>query len=179
MKPTIVFDKVNSRVVTEDDTTNVFYTNDFGKDKDTYCEDKVVENVVGMYNEGKTLMEIDEYLLDEGECTQDAREIIVESLYLLFYPKYVVKYKDNEYRIRTFIVIEDDGAETQRTIATQSLSDAMGEDKEVWDTKANDIDCQIYYYVEDEQIDLSPEDICQFYLDMPMKFVDEIVAYIE
>ena len=40
-----------------------------------------------MFNEGKGLMEIDEYLLDESECTQEAREIIVESLYTIYYGK--------------------------------------------------------------------------------------------
>ena len=78
-------DKVNARVVTEDDN-HVFYTSDENPDND--CPDEVVDVVVvvQMFNEGKDLGEIDEYLLD-AECTQDAREIMVESLYLLFNPK--------------------------------------------------------------------------------------------
>lgn len=79
MKPKIVFDKVNARVVSEDDTINIFYTTDIDND----CPDEVVEVIVGMYNEGKDLGEIDEYLLD-ADCTQDAREIILEGLYPLF-----------------------------------------------------------------------------------------------
>jgi len=84
MKPVIVFDKVNSRVVSEDDSINVFYTVDT-ENPDNDCPDEVVEVVVQMYNEGKELMEIDEYLLD-ADCTQDAREIMVEALYPLYYP---------------------------------------------------------------------------------------------
>lgn len=82
----LVFDKVNARVVTEDDE-QVFYTDEFVDGSDYECSDKVVDTVVQMFNEGKGLMEIDEYLLDEGECTQDAREVIVESLYFIYYGK--------------------------------------------------------------------------------------------
>lgn len=84
MKPVIVFDKGNCRVVTEDDN-HLFYTTDTDN-SDNDCPDDVVEVVVQMYNEGKDLMEIDYYLLD-ADCTQDAREIMVESLYHLFNPK--------------------------------------------------------------------------------------------
>jgi hypothetical protein len=84
MKPNIVFDQVNCRVVTEDDN-QVFYTTDT-ENPDNDCPDEVVAVVVQMYNEGKDLDEIDEYLLD-ADCTQDAREIMVESLYHLFNPK--------------------------------------------------------------------------------------------
>lgn len=84
-KQKLVFDKVNNRVVTEDDSKNAFYTDEFDTD-DCYCEDEVVNNVVKMFNEGKDLMEIDAYLLDEGKCTQEAREEIVEGLFLIYYP---------------------------------------------------------------------------------------------
>lgn len=84
MKPVIVFDKGNCRVVSEDDSINVFYTVDT-ENPDNDCPNEVVEVVVQMYNEGKDLGEIDEYLLD-ADCTQDAREIMVEALYPLFYP---------------------------------------------------------------------------------------------
>ena len=82
----LVFDQVNARVVTENDE-QVFYTNDFDANSDYHCEDEVVQNVVDMFNEGKGLMDIDEYLLDECKCTQDAREVIVESLYTIYYPE--------------------------------------------------------------------------------------------
>ena len=88
MKPTIklVFDKVNNRVLLEDDSKNAFYTDEFIKDSDFECSDEVVEKVVKMFNSGKKLMDIDYYLLDEGQCTQDAREVIVEGLYLIYNP---------------------------------------------------------------------------------------------
>lgn len=84
--PKLVHDITNARVVTEDDE-QVFYTDEFVDGSGYQCSDKVVQTVVDMFNEGKGLMEIDEYLLDEGECTQESREIIVESLYTLYYGK--------------------------------------------------------------------------------------------
>ena len=57
MKPVIVFDKGNCRVVAEDDTFNVFYTTDH-ENPDNDCPDEVVEVVVQMYNEGKDLRNI-------------------------------------------------------------------------------------------------------------------------
>jgi len=47
-------------------------------------DEDVVINVVTMWNEGKTLAEIDDYLLDEGRCSQEEREIIVEGIYKFF-----------------------------------------------------------------------------------------------
>ena len=84
LKPKLVFDDTNCRVVTEDDTINAFYTDD--ENPDNQCPHEVVEVVVKMYNEGKELMEIDAYLLD-AVCTQDAREIMIEGLYPLFNPE--------------------------------------------------------------------------------------------
>jgi len=40
----------------------------------------VVEIVVSTWNVNHDLMEVDDYLLDEGKCSQDEREIIIESL---------------------------------------------------------------------------------------------------
>lgn len=80
----LVHDKVNARVVSEDDSINAFYTTD-NENKDNDCPDEVVDEVVKMFNEGKTLIEIDEYLLD-AECTQDAREIMVEGLFFCYNP---------------------------------------------------------------------------------------------
>ncbi len=78
--PKLVFDDINCRVVTEDDSINAFYT-------DNQCPHEVVEVVVKMYNKGKKLIEIDAYLLD-ADCTQDAREIMIEGLNNL--PNYLV-----------------------------------------------------------------------------------------
>ena len=41
---------------------------------------EVLSNVVFMYNQGKELSEIDQYLLDEELCTQDGREFIIENI---------------------------------------------------------------------------------------------------
>lgn len=73
----IVFDETNNRVVTENDE-HLFYTDDFESDN------KVLINVVNMFNNDKTLIEIDDYLLSEELCTQDDRELIIESLFHLF-----------------------------------------------------------------------------------------------
>jgi len=41
---------------------------------------EVLSNVVKMYNQGKNITEIDQYLLDEQLCTQDEREFIIENI---------------------------------------------------------------------------------------------------
>jgi len=82
----LIYDDINTRVVLEDDSEVAFYTNTFNSE-DEYCSDKVVNNVINMYNNKNSskniLIEIDAYLLDENECTQDSREIIMEGLFLL------------------------------------------------------------------------------------------------
>lgn len=83
------------------------------------------------------------------------------------------EYKLVEYPVRTFKV-EIDGEEQDITIATESLSEAMGDDKEVEDTEANDLDCTIYFYVADDVIGLDADVICKEHLDEPMTFIEEI-----
>jgi len=78
------YDKEVARVVTLDNKLTAFDTSKFNTG-DLECDDEVVENVVNMFNEGKTLEDIDDYLLDECKCTQDAREVIVEGLYHIYY----------------------------------------------------------------------------------------------
>lgn len=84
----IVYDKVNARVVSEDDSRNVFYINDL----DLSCPEEVIERVVEIFNsvgEGEEYVgsssDIDDYLLDECRCTQEDREHIVESIYKFLY----------------------------------------------------------------------------------------------
>lgn len=54
----------------------------------TKMDESVIDNVVNIWNKTKSIEkalfsggELDEYLLNEGKCTQDEREEIVESLY--------------------------------------------------------------------------------------------------
>lgn len=78
----LVFDSVNCRVVTEDDV-HVFYTDKME------CPDDVIYKVTTFYNQNKekalSLLgsegAIDQYLLDEGRCSQEDREEIVKNLY--------------------------------------------------------------------------------------------------
>lgn len=78
-----VFDEVNNRVVTADDTTNVFYT-----DKLT-CNNDVIQDVVDILNNPQqdemigSGGEIDDYLLD-APCTTEDKEHICEALYLYY-----------------------------------------------------------------------------------------------
>ena len=84
-----------------------------------------------------------------------------------------ITFKGKEYPIRTFIVLFED-EKHEYTIATESLSDAMGDDKEEFGTEANEIDNEIYFYVEDEVIELGADEICNDHLDESMEFVKEI-----
>lgn len=85
MRKQLEYDKGNCRVVLTDDTQNAFYTDKFNKSA-LICSDDVVDKVVEMFNAGKSLVDIDEYLLDEEKCSQEAREIIVEGLYYIYFP---------------------------------------------------------------------------------------------
>jgi hypothetical protein len=86
-----------------------------------------------------------------------------------------IEFKGKEYPTRTFLVTspEFDG-EMEYTIATESLDEALGDAKEEWDTEEHDIDCTIYFYVEDEVIELSAEEICENHLDIEMTLIEEI-----
>lgn len=42
---------------------------------------EVDRNLLVMYGDGKSLAEIDDYLLNEGRITQDERELVIEALY--------------------------------------------------------------------------------------------------
>ncbi len=79
-----------------------------------------------------------------------------------------------EYPTRTFSVVLEDEGEREITISTISLYDAMDDKHEDEGTEENDIDCEIYFYVEDEIIHLTAEEICLAHLDEPIKFLEEI-----
>jgi hypothetical protein len=86
-----------------------------------------------------------------------------------------ILFKGVEYPTRTFVVESPEFNDKRTyTISTESLSEALGDAKEEWDTPENDIDNTIYYYVEDEVIELTAEEICQNHLDIEMKFIEEI-----
>ena len=87
----LVFDEVNARVIVEGDTDVAFYTDKFSNQSNAeyFCDDHVVPKVIEMFNEeNRALTTIDDYLLDESGCSQEAREIIVEGLFLIF-KKYI------------------------------------------------------------------------------------------
>lgn len=75
-----IFDGDQS-VTTKDNKELVFYTTDLK------CSDDIVNKIVRLYNdnEGKSMLGskglIDQYLMNEGSCSQEDREIIVESIY--------------------------------------------------------------------------------------------------
>ena len=87
----------------------------------------------------------------------------------------VINFKGKEYPTRTFKVMSDEFDDEQIfTIATESLDEALGDNKEEWDTEENNIDCTIYFYVEDKVIDLDAKEICENHLDVEMEFIEEI-----
>jgi hypothetical protein len=85
-----------------------------------------------------------------------------------------ITFKGKEYPART-LLMSDGVDKIERTISVQSLSDAMGDDKEKFDTEANNIDNGIYFYVMDDEINLSGEEICKNCLDEPFTFIPEEV----
>ena len=84
-----------------------------------------------------------------------------------------ILFKDKEYPKRTLLV-KIDGVKYLITIATESLSDAMGDEKEVFDTVANNIDNNIYFYILDELITLPPKELAENHLDTEITFIEEL-----
>jgi hypothetical protein len=86
-----------------------------------------------------------------------------------------INFKGKEYPKRTFVVTSSEFAgKVTYTIATESLYEALGETKEKWGTKENDIDNEIYFYVEDEVIGMNAKEICANHLDIEMRLIKEI-----
>jgi len=83
-----------------------------------------------------------------------------------------ITFQGKEYPTRTFKVMFE-GDEHTYTIATDSLYEALGDGKEKYGTEANEIDNEIYFYVEDEVIELDAAEICQDCLDEPMQCISE------
>lgn len=88
MNKKLAFDSVNCRVVTEDDLTNVFYTDTLVGD--FTCAASSIQMVVDMHNDGYSLSEIDDFLLNDVGSTQEAREFIVEALYDFLYRTHTI-----------------------------------------------------------------------------------------
>lgn len=82
MNPKIVFDEVNERIVTEDDTKNIIYTEQFEKRLFPTFRD-----VVTLWNDNAHLQEIDDFLATDERCTQEEREEIIESFWNTFNKK--------------------------------------------------------------------------------------------
>jgi len=76
----LVYDKTNARVILEDDSDVAFYT-------DNHFDDTVVETVVDMYNNGRTLNDMRLYI--QGvDCSELAKIEIISGISLM-----VGKYK--------------------------------------------------------------------------------------
>ena len=86
-----------------------------------------------------------------------------------------IEYKGKEYPTRTFLVNSVEFDEPKElTIGTISLYNAFNDEHENHYTEANNVDCQIYYYVEDNLIGLSGKEICKHHLDIEMELIEEI-----
>jgi hypothetical protein len=73
-----------------------------------------------------------------------------------------IKYKGKEYPTRLFIVNNPEFGENQTIrIGTFNLNSDLGDD-------------EIYYYIDDNDFELSGEEICKNHLDIPMEFIEEI-----
>lgn len=83
-----------------------------------------------------------------------------------------VRYNGKDYLTRTFEVIND-GFKESITIADEALMKAFGDDIAKWGDEANNIDEQIYFYLEVEKLELPASEIAEKHLDEPMEFVSE------
>jgi len=84
-----------------------------------------------------------------------------------------IVYKGVEYPTRLFVVDNPEfGEEQVIRIGTYSLNSDMGDAGEFGEEEEL-VDDQIYYYVDDNEIELSGEEICKNYLDVPLVFIAE------
>jgi hypothetical protein len=85
-----------------------------------------------------------------------------------------IKYKGKEYPTRLFIVNNPEFGENQVIrIGNYSLNSDMGNIEDYGDEEF-DVDDEIYYYVDDNELELSAVEICKNHLDVPMEFIEEI-----
>lgn len=81
-----------------------------------------------------------------------------------------IKYKNKKYPIRTIEVKFDrDDEPNTITISTASLHKALDGKYESYEGEEYAIDCQIYYYVSDDEIGLDAKEIAEKHLDCPLE----------
>ena len=87
-----------------------------------------------------------------------------------------MEYNGKEYPTREITVFSPELDEDENVlivIGVQSLSDAMGDDKEVEGTLEQWIDSDIYFYVADDQIGADGKYMAENLLDEPFTFICE------
>jgi hypothetical protein len=89
--------------------------------------------------------------------------------------KQTIQYKGKDYPIRVITMTSEDTGTVTHTIADDTLNDALDAsgDKEVNDTESQNVDDQIYFFVEVGQLNLSAKEICENCLDEKFEFVSE------
>ena len=86
-----------------------------------------------------------------------------------------ITYRDKEYPVRIFNVeVTGHGYEASYMVAQEKLYEAIEIDLEDERDEATRIDDTIYHYVEDDVFWLPGPEICEKYLDIPMKFLGEV-----
>lgn len=85
-----------------------------------------------------------------------------------------VTYKGKEYPLRNLtVILPEFNEEGDITIAPLSLQEAMEGKYEQNGTEEQEIDEQIYFYVNDDVFNNSAEDICKNHLDEEIEFIEE------
>lgn len=86
-----------------------------------------------------------------------------------------IEYKGKKYPCRTFTMTSDETGEVTHTIADQTLFDAISVDDKYLNhgTPEHQVDEQIYFYVEEGQLELPAEEICKDCLDIEFQFIEE------
>lgn len=80
------------------------------------------------------------------------------------------KVNGKEFKTRTFLVTSEETDEMQITIADYSLDKELSNcDEETYQSIDNDI----YFYVNEGQLELSAEEICETCLDIPFKLLED------
>ena len=87
----------------------------------------------------------------------------------------MIEYRGEVYPTRVFRVDNHEFGEPQVIrISVMSLWENIMHGTQDLGSNEQIIDDEIYYYVDDEFIEYSADEICEKYLDSPMKFIEEI-----
>jgi hypothetical protein len=85
----------------------------------------------------------------------------------------MIRYKGTKYPTRSFQVSSKETGKMDITISTVSLEAQIMDDGVPHSSLEEDIDSDIYFYLDDELMNLPAKTICKEHLDIPFRLIEE------